>query len=62
VTSGEIGYIRLCPFLNEVLGGIMVPVVHLNEFGTGFDDVLNLGVVCSSCDQMVWPRVSRCDV
>jgi len=40
----------------------MVPVVYLNEFGSGLDDFLNLGLVSPSCDQMIWSRDSRCDV
>jgi len=62
MTSGQIGNARLLPLLNEVLSGIMVPVVQLNEFGSGFNHVLNLGFIYPSCNQMIWSRDSWCDV
>ena len=62
MATGQIGYVRLFPLLNEVFGGIMVPVVQLKDFGSGFDHLLNLGILDPSCNQMVWPRDSRCDV
>ncbi len=43
-----IGYARLLPLLNEVLAGIMVPVVQLKDFGSVFDHDLNLGFLSPS--------------
>ena len=59
-TPGQIGYARLLPLLNEVLGGIMVPIVQLNEYGTSFDDILNLA--STSCNQVIWSIIGRRDV
>ena len=60
MTPGQMRYARLLPLLNEVLGRIMVPVVQLNKYGSSFDDILNLG--STSCNQIIWSIVGRCDV
>ena len=62
MTPEHIGYVRLLPHPNEVLGGIVVPVVQLKDFGTGLDHLLNFGFLFPSFNQMIWPRDSRCDV
>ena len=60
MATRQIGYARLLPLLNEVLGGIMVPVVQLNEYGSSLNDISNLGL--ASCNQIIWSIVGRRDV
>ena len=62
MTYCQIEYSRLLPLLNETLGGIMVPVVQFKDFGSLFDHFLNLSFLSSSCNQMIGPRDSWCDV
>ena len=62
MTPEQIGYARLLPLLNKVLGRIMVPVVQLKDFGSGFDRISNLGFLFPTFNQMIWSRDSRCDV
>jgi len=60
MTSGPVEYVRFLPFLNEILGGKMAPVVQLNDCGSSFDDILNLDLV--SWNQTIWSIVGRRDV
>ena len=60
MTPGQMGYARLLPLLNEVLGGVMVPVVQLDEYGSSLNVISNLGL--ASCNQIIWSIVGRRDV
>ena len=60
MTPGQMGYARLLPLLNEVLGGVMVPVVQLDEYGSSLNVISNLRL--ASCNQIIWSIVGRRDV
>jgi hypothetical protein len=63
VTTRYLDYLRFLPLRNEVLGGVMIPVMYLNELWSGFDRLLDLLTIhLSSSNKIIRSRNSRCDV